>query len=1468
MRVRVKAIILLILLSIPTIFVGKGILKFEHIGSKEGLSQNTVLSILCDQKGFLWVGTMNGLNRYDGKNFKVYKSQNNSSEILTNNRISTIWLDSAGYIWLKTYDGFYHLFNQQKETFTTFPSYSVDIEDRNSKATSFCQYDAKTILIGSSASGIYILDYEAQTERYISTQVIPKDDNGNINTNISKIHKDNGANIWILTNGGLYMIEKADFEAKNFDRMKHFLPETAFTSSVAETEEYVYFGTTNGIISYNKKADKFNHLSRENSSLPNDDYVTHLVKTANNKIIIGTRSNAPLIADKDLNEIRRINFHGDNLFDVYVDRHDQAWLTGNNLGLTRLNLQTLETRFYQLTPSNLQSVTDHERHFFYEDKSGNLWIGLHGSGLAAYQREDDSFYFYRNIVNDNNSIPSNIVHCITQDLSGQLWLGTGQYVGGLVKAISSNEAFTHTLPVENPIYKTENVVRAIYEDQKNNVWVATKGGRIHMYNLQGNPTGIIEEIRTEDGRRLKPNTYSIITDRDNYIWLATKGNGLFRSQRTLNEYKNIAKEIIFINYANKTGDASTITDNNLYSLAEDKYGHIWVATFGGGIARLTKTGNKTVDITNITNKNSNLSSKQTRYLKIDASGNLWIATTFGINMLSADQLNGNKFRFRHFLHSANDKNSLSYNDVFHIYEDNGHNLWFGTGGGGVDRLSNLTDSTATFTPHTTTNGLSNDVVYSTIQDTENNFWFGTENGISHKSSFNTNFEIFGQNNGIAVESFSEATICVLSNGNIAIGGNNGFITVDPQLIPSWNFNGMIEFTNMQLFNKEINVNEPGSPLSKIITYTDKIRLKHNQSSISIDYINMDMQNPDQIQYAYMMDGLETSWNYVGNNRRAVYTNLTPGKYIFKLKSTNRNGNWIQNERKLEITINPPWYQTTVAYIVYLVLSITIITIIFRTLHKIQRYRNDLEVEKKLNEVKLQFFTNISHEIRTPLTLIIGPLDDIVRQDDISIKTIAKLKIIRQNANRMLLLTNQILDFRKIQNNKMTLKVSEVDIVNFTQPIFDSFIPLSEHKHINYRFEHSNITKKIWVDPSKLDIIIYNLLSNALKFTPENKSITISITQDDNYTMVTVEDQGPGIPQQLLPELFTRYTILSNGQYAGTGIGLSLSYELAKLHNAELLVDSQPGNGAKFTLKLKNGNSHLTGNPNISLELAAPKQQQDISTQYIDIEPEEEIEKGNKEKRILVVEDNHEIQQYICQSLQHKYDCIKASDGEEALKILAIENPDLIITDIMMPVMDGITLIKNIRNDFNTSHIPIIALTAKTALHSEIEGIESGADAYIHKPFNTSHLLATISSLIKQREQLAEFYGKKEDDKESGLIQPTVNLTSKDEQFINELIKYVEENYKTEFNIDSVAENFAVSRTVLYNKIKALTSMSPLEFVRQIKLQIANQLLLKGYNVSEVAFEVGYSDVKYFSRQFKSQFGVSPSQVKKTPDPQA
>jgi signal transduction histidine kinase/DNA-binding response OmpR family regulator len=722
-----------------------------------------------------------------------------------------------------------------------------------------------------------------------------------------------------------------------------------------------------------------------------------------------------------------------------------------------------------------------------------------------------------------------------------------------------------------------------------------------------------------------------------------------------------------------------------------------------------------------------------------------------------------------------------------------------------------------------------------------------------------NSEIYNNINGLGFNSFSENTCFRKRDGKLVFGGYLGFEIVDAdRLVPKPNISS-IELTNFLLFNKEVTAGQKDSPLKQSISFSDELTLRYSQSSFSIDFSGLDFLDPQKVQYTYKLDNFETSWNNIGNQHRATYTNLSPGRYIFRVKSIMNEGKSASSERILNIRISPPWWKTLPAYFLYAVMIMAVAILIFKAITRINRYKNDLAIEKKVNELKLQFYTNISHEIRTPLTLIIGPLEDMIADKNLQAGKKLQMGIMLKNARRMLHLTNQLLDFRKIQNNKMILKIREIDIVAFTQDIFESFGPLARHKGITCTLNSDFGSFKVFADPSKLDTMIYNIISNAIKFTGPGKSVSVMISESEktNSIDISVTDEGPGIPQKSLSDIFTRYTILSNRDFAGTGIGLSLSYELARLHKGDILISSTVGKGSIFTLRLMKGNDHFINAPGIDVDEMARS-----VTEYTHSMILEENTENDKRMRVsdqadkhllLVVEDNNEILDYICQALKSYFTTIGAKNGYEGLHLAKTMNPDIIITDIRMPGIDGMEMTRLLKEDFATSHIPLIMLTSKGDLKDQIEGIETGAEAYIVKPFNMEYLRTVAANLLNQRAKvLAYFLNEKADDTK------TLKISSKDGEFLKKAIKYVEEHYATDFQISILADHCNVSRTVLYNKIKGLTGFSPMEFTRRMKLDIAARLLDDGYNVSEVAYKTGFSDVKYFSKLFKTQFGHSPS----------
>ena len=1034
---------------------------------------------------------------------------------------------------------------------------------------------------------------------------------------------------------------------------------------------------------------------------------------------------------------KKIDFHSRNLGAIYEDRTGNIWLTAIEFGATRLDMKSLVSEYYELTPKEIKTLTDLERPQFFEDSRGNLWLGLHGSGLALFDRSSDRFEFYRNDPKDANTISSNFIHCIAEDRSGQLWVGTGQVVGGIEKAIFKNSAFEHYLPEKNNSDILDNVARAILEDNNKYLWVATKAGRLHLYDSTLKQINVFLSLPGIGNESLRNITYSLFIDKKGYLWIGSKGYGLAVTTKPLSKYAGNYKDIKFRRFEYSEKDNSSLSNNNIYSICQDQSENIWIATYGNGLNLVANPYSNKIKFIHINQQNSNISSNLLRHLMVDTAGNLWVATTFGLNFLEKKNIESANFRFKVFLHSTTDDKSLIYNDIIHIFQDSKGRLWFGTYGGGADMLEEFGGQQTTFKHFGSEILPGYGIIFGILEDMDGKIWFSSENGLIRLDTETGSSDIYNNFNGLGFNNFSENTCSMRQDGSLVFGGNLGFEVIRPEKIVPLLPVTHIELTKFLLFNREVSTYQKESPLTKSISFSDNIRLKYLQSSFSIDYSALNFLDPGKIEYSYRLDNFDRSWNNVGNQHRAAYTNLSPGKYVFRVKTVQRNGKSTSNERLLNILITPPWWKTLPAYALYSIILIIIGMSIYKTIARINRYKNALIIEKTVNEYKLQFFTNISHEIRTPLTLIIGPLEDMLAESEISDKKRLQMEIMLKNARRMLHLTNQLLDLRKVQNNKMVLKIKKIDIIAFTSEIFNSFVPLANHKGITCTLDTQFESFWIYADPNKLDTIIYNIISNALKFTNTGKRVSVKIEDSENNHAIdiSVTDEGPGIPQKSLADIFTRYTILSNQELAGTGIGLSLSYELARLHKGNILITSTVGTGSTFTIRLLKGYDHFHTAADIekeeSFETLKPYKHliEDIDDFDEDEIPEADLSDKNM---ILVVEDNQEILNYICQSLKSFFICIGARNGSEGLQLAKSLNPDVVITDIMMPGMDGMEMTRQLKEEFNTSHIPVIMLTSKSDMKDQIEGIETGAEAFIVKPFNMEYLKTVAGNLINQR----------------------------------------------------------------------------------------------------------------------------------------
>lgn len=1455
-----KIIVLYILWIIPGIISAQGIFRFEHFNIEDGLSQGTVSSILCDKNGFLWIGTMNGLNRYDGYNFKIYKGQTIEQNAMANNRVTKLWQDNLGFIWLETYDHYFHFFNPKKELFKSIPYYNDPGKNNIKQSSSFLQYSDDEIWIGTVGNGIYHLAYDTINDTYSRLHIIDRGRYTITNNHVQFIFSDQDGNIWVGTQKGINLLQKKDLSNKNFN-FQHLLIDYSFTA-VIETKEEIWFATVNnGIVTYNKKSSAYHFINSSNNNAIAVNHILNLYLSPRGQVFVASNNNGLAMYNPVGNSWNTLKIRGKNVNDIYFDKFDNAWVTTEAFGVTRISLQDLSSETYQLTEMKQRAVTDRERHVFYEDKDSNLWIGLHGGGLALYNRCNNSFVKYVNDPADPYSISSNIIHSITEDITGQMWLGTGQYKGGLEKVVMRNPAFQHLLPKKNIEQITDNIVRALAQDNNGYLWLATKSGELFIYDVAFNEVANYGPRNPLYPGIANTNLYAIFFDNADHVWLGTKGKGLFVSKLPLSAGNTAYGDIEFVNYKSIAGDTTSLSDNNIYSIEQDVFGNIWIGTFGNGICTATPNPAAPLKFRSYNSENSLLSNNLVRKIKADSDSNLWVATSFGLNILLKDSIKRGNIKFKTFFKDINKNDQINYNDIVEIYEDSRQQLWFGTFGGGVSKLALSISDTLSFTHVTSNEGLSNDVVFGILEDSQNGIWLSTEYGLNLYNENTRSIEIFNESNGLSFNNFSESTYCRLKDGRLVFGGSNGAEIISPSLIDTKKTNNSTELTSFQLFNKDVAVAAKNSPLKESISFTQELNLTYKQNSFSIGYSALDFLDPRKIQYAFILEGFDEQWNYVGNQTKATFTNLPHGSYKFKVKNTNRSGGWKDAYRVLRINILPPWWKTWWAYLIYFALLIALLVIVRSIVTKINHYRNDLVLEKKINELKLRFFTNISHEIRTPLTLILGPLEDILHENAVTENVKLQLTLMRNNTKRMMLLVNQLLDFRRIQNNMMTLKIQEVDLKKFAQNIFNSFIPLAKHNGITFKFEANEETVIVWADLTKLDSIIYNLISNALKYTPRGKSVSISVQTDLAHKLakVIVNDQGPGIPNENISDIFTRYVILNNTNNMNTGIGLSLAYELAKLHAGDIELRSEVGRGSSFCFSIPLNKEIILQQSHV---VTAQENQTaaaiDHTEEFSSLPDSLEKNKIDEDQpTILIVEDNLQIASYVKSKISTVYNCFVAHNGLEGLSLAEKYNPDVIVSDIMMPQMDGIEMTKKLKENFGTCHIPIVIMTAKTDLQDQISGFETGAEAYITKPINSSYLIAVISSLIKQRKLVISKY------RDNKTIDPkTLKVNSKDEEFMQRLLSYVEKNYSFDLSVENVAEHCCVSRTVLYNKVKGLTGLSPLEFIRQIKIKIALELLRKGYTVSDAAFKIGYTDVKYFSKQFKMIYGYVPSKVKK------
>ena len=1039
------------------------------------------------------------------------------------------------------------------------------------------------------------------------------------------------------------------------------------------------------------------------------------------------------------------------------------------------------------------------------------------------------------------------------------------------------------------------------------MWVGLKDGMIRLYDSNRKFIGHLTGNGTisPTGTPMEGTAYFILQDSKGIIWIATKGNGLVRAEQT----SPTGMSYKLTRYQHDANDMYSLSDNNVYCVYEDHHGRIWAATFAGGINYISQGEHgETVFI----NHRNNLKGYpidvcyKARFITSDNNGRLWVGTTTGAVAFDENFKKPEDIQFHHFSRVPNDTKSLSNNDVHWIIATQQKELYLATFGGGLNKLISISENGhGEFKSYSVLDGLSSDVLLSIREDHKQNLWISTENGICKFVPSGERFENYDERSISFRVRFSEAASTLTSGGDMLFGTSNGLFMFTPDSIRKSSYVPPVVFSKLMVANEDVIPGEK-SILKVDLDDTQELVLSHDENIFSVQYAALDYTNPQNIQYAYILDGFEKQWTFADRQRSVTYTNLPKGDYIFRVRSTNSDGVWVDNERILNITILPSFWETPLAYVLYVCFVLLIIFVAVYILFTIYRLKHEVSVEQQISDIKLRFFTNISHELRTPLTLIAGPVEQVLKNDKLPADAREQLVVVERNTNRMLRLVNQILDFRKIQNKKMKMQVQQLNVVAFVRKIMDNFESVAEEHNIDFLFQTEKEALNLWVDADKFEKIVFNLLSNAFKYTPNGKMITVFIREDEGTVSVGVQDQGIGIAENKRKSLFVRFENLVDKNIfnqASSGIGLSLVKELVEMHKATISVDSRLGEGSCFKVDFLKGKEHYNSSVEFILEdSVAPLSMErivDIANSSLQTEAaiadapdlevsavKEEAEESSSKELMLLVEDNQELRSFLRSIFASTYRVVEASDGMEgwskALKYL----PDIIISDVMMPEKDGIEMTRELRADMTTSHIPIILLTAKTTIESKLEGLEYGADDYITKPFSATYLQARVENLLMQRKKLQNFYrdslthvtvsetpvaqgetlaGHASAEPESSVAEEPAmpEMSPNDRKFMDKLVDLMEQNMDNgELVVDDLVRELAVSRSVFFKKLKTLTGLAPIEFIKEMRIKRAAQLIETGeFNMTQISYMVGINDPRYFSKCFKAQVGMTPTEYR-------
>lgn len=1303
--------------------------RFVHIGFSEGLSQSTVVDITQDKQGNMWFATYNGLNKYNGYEFTVYKHNESDSCSIGENIVRTCYRDNSGNIWAGTAQGL-SLYDANKDNFRNF--------------------------IYSNACDIRgITDFDENK-------------------------------LLLMTNRQLVL----------FDRVKEQFLENelpaAFSSirptSLRQQEDKIYIGSREGIFIYS-------------------------------------------FLEKKLKRILIKELKGKNILALLQESVNRLWVGTEGHGLFLVNPQTDEVVRYMHVAGDKGTISSNYIRALAFDPEQRLWIGSTNS-LNIYDAKENCFFVCNN--NDRDGLSHNSVRSIFKDSQGGMWVGT--YWGGINYYHPLKKRFQE---LEIPkIHLNNSVIGCIREDSQENLWIGTNEGGVNCYNPR---TRRVIHYTEENGLGANDVKSIYIDDANELVYVGTHAGGLNIIHR-----KNGRIETL--------GEKGNV--RNIYAIEPTGDGNFWIS----GLSSLSYFDARRKTFSRI-DLNRKVLKQGITFIYRDSKRRLWIGGKNGVEVFRDDNE-----RLSYYPLLSSDE-PFKHKFVNCVYETRDGVFWIATRSG----LYRFDEDKKETKLYTTEQGLPDNAVHGILEDEYGKLWLGTDMGLGSLSPETETFRNYTDIDGLQSNQFTENAFCCTKDNRMYVGGINGITTFRPAQLVDNPYTPPVVITQLHLFNKQVRPDDATGILKKDISTTKRITLTARQKMFSLQFVVSNYISGVHNTFAYMLKGYDDEWYYT-DMRTVSYSNLPQGTYHFLVKAANNDGKWNDIPTDLEIVVLPIWYKTWWATMLFTVLICAAAILMFRYfwIRKMMRAqilleRKDKERQKEINEMKLRFFINIAHELRTPLTLILAPLRELLGQVN-DRKMYKQLEYIKKSTNRLLHLVNQLMDYRRAELGIFALNVFRNRIYETVQKTFSLYERVAQEKNIRYHLDSKIEGKEVFCDPEYLELILNNLLSNAFKYTNEGGNIIVTLEKQGNELSLSVQDTGCGIPSDKQEKIFERFYQVNNAGMS-SGIGLSVVKKLVDMHHGRIELKSEEGIGSTFSIFLPADESAYApeeiakdgiakNDKKFSANMLPLLLDKDIEEPVVEETGEKVANAGKEKKNILIVEDNHEILHYLTDELGEMYNVWEAGNGEEALEIVKEQEIDLILTDIMMPVMDGLQLCSQIKQNVRTCHIPVIILSAKADLDEQLEGLQTGADDYISKPFVMAVIKTKIRNMFRTRYRALQYYSK------SLEVEPEkMSLNSMDEALLKKAKEVVEQHLDdVEFSTEIFAREMCMSRSNLHLKIKALTGESSYDFIRKIRFNRAAKLLLEGgYTVAEISCRVGFNVPSYFSTSFKKYFGCLPTE---------